>query len=222
MRSRVKLEKWVEAALKDGWIKMDRPVATKKNSRRRHSHSYIPNDAFWLSKDGFEVLVWFGERAENCSLGVHAPNGNRYETYLLGQQDGYNYDNLVKFSTMCPHCHEFKQLEPRGSITKMCRECIDKIKKFAAENPIKEREYIGEAIIEIRYVHGRRATDKVREYRVMAHTDRCYWEPYNGPVERLATEISIATSSALLSVGYKVKQKTVHTTWNGSELSEVK
>lgn len=215
MRSKAKLQKWYEAALKDGWVK----GPDKRNKQSRATY-------FEMFKDGNRAFLWFGERAENHVLKLNGPNGE-YEPSGCGQKDGYNYEAFLQAIIGCNKCRTPDvPLRQFGLCNKLCEKCIEGIEDYAKKHPQQPRTYVGTAKIEFRHVRGRVATHKVMEYRVLCSIDgkenRSYFEPYNGTNKSEAWTRSSATQSALSCAGYKIENIEKHTTWNGGEISKSK
>ena len=208
MGTRAEQKIWVEAALADGWV-------------REEWDTKLPGEHYFLKKQGFVVYVHFGRKSEHCSLKINTPEMSDFEPWSAGQKDGYNWEAIARLPDTCAHCYEFKGKENLVRFARMiCIPCRDKIQEFAKKHPIQERVYIGEAEVEFRHVHGRKATNVVKEYRVIAKIrGKSYWEPYNGNSSRSAYNFSSATQLTLSIAGYKVHYKEIHTTWNGDTFS---
>jgi len=226
MRGRAEVKRWLEAALKDGWVRLPGDSAYSKNKKQKAQLGIQEN--FWIEKDGYKALVWFTKSSRSCSISnIHFPDLSMQESMYLGQDNGYDFQEIVRRSTWCAHCRKDKGKEKlkRFGSGNMCRACIKKIKEFARKNPTEERKYIGEAEVEFRHVRGVVAADKVKAYRILARLispGSAFWEPYNGKVKEDAYTTSHAVQTTLWVAGYKVKYVEHHTDDGGNPVEEKK
>jgi hypothetical protein len=201
MRSRAKLKKWVDDALKDGWT---------KGPEKRHKHARATQ--FDMHKDIYRAHVWFGPTAENCSVKLYGPNGD-YEPWQCGNGGGYDFAAFVEACIGCNKCRTPNVPLRKYGFNSLCE-----------AHPQTERKYIGTAKLEFRHVHGRLKKNAVKEYRVLCDIDGkdvlSYYEPYNGCSKKMAYAASSAAFFALSCGGYKVEQVEKHTTWNGEEIKK--
>jgi hypothetical protein len=223
MGSPTRLKKWVQDAQRDGWTREEATGPFTGKKPKGSAGAGWPKEYFFLTKDGYKAKLWFGPNAECTILSIRGPNGNNQESYYLQQDDGYNFKKIVEACNQCPHCHQEKPNLASYGLSKICKECIEDIEKHSQSLPKQpERTIIGKAKVELRRVHGRNAKDKVKEYRILANTDRTYWEPYNGTNQLVAQEIFSAVQTTLTCAGFDVSWSIVHTTWNGEEIKTTK